>query len=67
MVADFLRLNGVPAKRFATWPTYVSRCRMGSLIGNSEALCVLVPIMSKVLRSLGLPARDVDFGTIDLS
>eukprot|EP00974_Lingulodinium_polyedra_P103206 9991347-Lingulodinium_polyedra.AAC.1 len=54
MISDFLRSNGVPAKRFATWPNYVSRPRMGGLIGNSEALCVLVPILFEVLRSLGI-------------
>ena len=65
-ITDFLRLNGVPARRFANWTDTTSRSCMGGMCGNAEALCLLVPILSQALRAIGVEPRPVDFATLDL-
>ena len=65
-VADFLRLNGVPARRFANWKATTSRTCMAGMCGNAEAICLLVPVMSQALRAIGVEPRPVDFATLDL-
>ena len=65
-ISDFLRLNVVPASRFAGWHQVISRSRMGSMCGNSETLNVLTPIIANALFAIGVPVKVVDFINMDL-
>ena len=66
-VADFLRLNGIPAKRFKGWYNHISRTRMASMCGNGEALNVLTPIVKACLHSIGMEdTLSPDWTTMDL-
>ena len=64
---DFLRLNGIPGKRFKHWHSFASRALMGGMCGNGEALNVLTPIIKAALATIGLnDTKDPDWAKLDL-